>query len=214
MIDDEGSLNHKKSTMSLCGVILKSGKNKGGTCSNVVSYKYEGKYFCGVHCSKKKEGRIDISYDNAAMLDDVSCVFKNSIYKKFYRENADINCINKDRETCLMGAARNCDPNAVKVLCEKGADISRTDRHGDTALIFAARYGDLSIVKFLCEQGADHTHTNNDGRTALDIARKNKHDDIVNFLVEYEQAAYAASMIAAYYCYLWSVTTSVKKYNF
>lgn len=56
--------------------------------------------------------------------------------------------------TCLMMAARNHQPELVKLLINKGADINKKAKDGNTAISLARKENDLDMVKLLKSLGA------------------------------------------------------------
>jgi ankyrin repeat protein len=95
------------------------------------------------------------------------------------------NIRNKNGETALHGACRNCNRNIIERLIAYGA-ISNVSKHNNaTPLWLAAQRGDLEIAKLLIKHGADinkqHTHR---GVTPLFIAIDQDNIDISLHLIQ------------------------------
>ncbi len=87
--------------------------------------------------------------------------------------------------TALMAAARNPNPEVVKVLLEKKANIyARSTRGGMTALMVAARNPNPEVVKVLLADGAYANAKDDDGWTALLYAANGNNPEVMKVLVE------------------------------
>jgi ankyrin repeat protein len=72
------------------------------------------------------------------------------------KAGADANAEVTDGETVLMLAARTGNPDAVRVLLDRGANVNaRETWHGETALMWAAAEDHASVVSLLASRGAD-----------------------------------------------------------
>ena len=81
---------------------------------------------------------------------------------------ADINAINKNKQTALMIACENGNVNAIKVLLKNRADLEIANADGDTCIHVVAR-GDYSkdIIHSMVKNGADVNAKNMFNETPL-----------------------------------------------
>src|SRR5262245_16906902 len=84
-------------------------------------------------------------YGNALMIE------------RLLKAHADAKQRLSNRETTVMRAARNGNPEAIKLLVAAGADVNAKENlRGTTALMWAAEQRHPAAVKMLLELGADH----------------------------------------------------------
>lgn len=103
-------------------------------------------------------------------------------------ETPNVNEVNVNKLTPVMGAAFNCNPLMVRILLEQGAQVNQCDEDGWNPLHFAAwnasTPGAAEVAELLLEAGANveervsRTHAEEShlldrrGTTALEIAKK------------------------------------------
>jgi len=90
--------------------------------------------------------------------------------KVLINNGADVNIIDKNKNTALMRASRFGFENIVKLLINKGALVNLQNNLGNTALILAAKYSNISCVDLLLKNNADINIKNNLNKTALMLA--------------------------------------------
>jgi uncharacterized protein len=83
------------------------------------------------------------------------------------QKGADVNALNADGLTALMGAVNNKRKHLVRILLESGADVNARSDAGETALMFAVETGNDVLVRMLIDAGADVNALDNAGFTAL-----------------------------------------------
>jgi ankyrin repeat protein len=91
------------------------------------------------------------------------CTFLNMGADVNYRDAA-------DGKTALCIASKCGQPEALRILIERGADVNRQDADGKTALCIASEYGQPETLQKLIERGADVTCQDAHGKTAVDLA--------------------------------------------
>ena len=96
----------------------------------------------------------------------------------------DLNKVDKNGSTALMGAAANGHTEIARALIQAEVDLHKTSIHGDTALILAAINGHTEIAQALIQAGADLNKTNKYGHTALILAAHNGHTEIAQALIQ------------------------------
>ena len=100
-----------------------------------------------------------------------------------------LNAKDKERDTAIMKAARNCNAtDVVSFLLSKGAnfnDPEYRDTINQTPIIVAAQHGCGDIVKLLIEAGiTDINHKNDQGESALLAAAQEGHKEVVQILLD------------------------------
>jgi ankyrin repeat protein len=110
--------------------------------------------------------------------------------KRLFNLNPDvINTKDKEYDTAIMKACRNCNAiDVVSFLLENGSNIKDKeyrDLIDQTPLIIAAFNGCTVIVKMLLDAGSDIHHRNDQGENALISATQEGHIDVVKLLLEY-----------------------------
>lgn len=100
-----------------------------------------------------------------------------------------LNAKDKERDTAIMKAARNCNAtDVVSFLLEKGANINDPeyrDTINQTPIIVAAQHGCTEIVRLLIEAGiTDINHKNDQGESALFAAAQEGHKEVVQILLD------------------------------
>lgn len=84
--------------------------------------------------------------------------------------------IDKKGWSPLHYAASGLEPEAVKLLLERGATINARSPNGTTPIMLAARYGAEASVDLLLVRGADPKARNDLGLTPADFARDGARD--------------------------------------
>ncbi len=75
---------------------------------------------------------------------------------KLIESGANVNYVRQsDGMTALKFACKNCDPEVIKTLLEKGAEIDGPRDTNQTALMLAARANHLEAIQLLYDYGAD-----------------------------------------------------------
>ena len=97
---------------------------------------------------------------------------------------ADINALDKHKNTALMYAAKKGFSEVVQILVERGADLNSINNCKSTALIYAALCGHSEVVQILLERGAYLNAVDNTKSTALIYASQHGHSEAVQILVE------------------------------
>jgi ankyrin repeat protein len=112
----------------------------------------------------------------------------NEVKRLFALNPTIINEKDKEKDTAIMKACRNCNgKDVVAFLLEKGANINDQeyrDLIDQTPLIIAAFNGCTDIVKMLLDAGADIQHRNDQGENALISAAQEGNIDTVKFLLD------------------------------
>ena len=118
----------------------------------------------------------------AADSSDNSC----EILRCLIENGADVNGVNKVKQTPLMKAAKSGHINALTLLIKHGADVDLQDSDGYKALHFAVFGSDISseILSCLIGSGADVNARTNNGVTPLMIAAEEGHINAVTSLVK------------------------------
>jgi len=110
------------------------------------------------------------------------------IVRLLIKNGADVNIVNKEKETALHLAAKNGHLEIVgllieKLLIEKGK-VDTLNNNYITALHLAAKNGHLEIVKLLIENGADVNVIGLYVNTAIYSALERGHLEIVKLLID------------------------------
>jgi ankyrin repeat protein len=128
---------------------------------------------------------------DASPLSVAAFYCREDILPLLIAHGADVNVIDKDGYTPLMGSTQNCTDGAfAAVLLRFGAKVNLKSKDGATALNTAAFYGNEDAVHVLVAAGADLTGRWGKDGTALEIARgrevgrKSSHDRIYAFLLQ------------------------------
>jgi ankyrin repeat protein len=128
---------------------------------------------------------------NASPLSAAAFYCREEVLPMLISHGANIDFVDKDGYTALMGSTQNCSDGAfAAVLLRFGAKVNLKSKDGATALNVAAFYGNEDAVHVLVAAGADLEGKWGDEGTALDIARdrdvgrKSSHDRIYSFLLE------------------------------
>ena len=79
----------------------------------------------------------------------------------------DLNKVNKNGDTALIGAAYQGHTATAQALIQAGADVNKANKYGDTALVWSAYQGHTATVKALIQAGADLNKVRKYGDTAL-----------------------------------------------
>ena len=82
---------------------------------------------------------------------------------------ADVNAIDKDKETALHSAAMQGRTGIAKLLLEAGADVNARDDDGFTPLHSAAAWGHVELARMLLAAGADVNAGDRDKETPLHL---------------------------------------------
>ncbi len=92
---------------------------------------------------------------------------------------ADVNALNHNKYSPLMGASHNA--HLTELLLKKGAgrSINHKFSNGSTALHFAAQKNNIDVVRLLLDAGADKQIANNRNQTAVDLAKDEKVIDLI-----------------------------------
>ena len=113
------------------------------------------------------------------VCDDVCAGMRGNVdaVRSWVASGADINVVNEDGATPLMGASQCLHEECVAEMLRLGADARRVDNRGRTALhrvaAYADRRGDTAegVVRQLVAAGCDAAARDNNGRTAVELAR-------------------------------------------
>ena len=98
---------------------------------------------------------------------------------------ADVNAVNKNGESALIGATWGCHRKIAMLLISHGANLNfRNPGHGSTALTSAVECDDLNLVNFLIDNGADVTVSKKSGITPLMTAVWQNNAKIAESLIE------------------------------
>jgi ankyrin repeat protein len=112
----------------------------------------------------------------------------DEVKRQFSENNAIINTKDKEGDTAILKACRNCNnTNVVAFLLENGAEINDKkyrDSIDQTPLIIAAQAGCKDIVELLLQAGADIEHRNDQGENAFISATQEGHIDVVRILID------------------------------
>lgn len=110
--------------------------------------------------------------------------------KQMLEVNGDLlNAKDRERDTAIMKAARNCNAtDVVDFLLKNGAnfnDEQYRDTINQTPIIVAAQHGCGNIVRLLIEAGiTDINHKNDQGESALLAAAQEGHKEVVQILLD------------------------------
>lgn len=99
--------------------------------------------------------------------------------------NAEVEAVDKWRQTPMILGAWGGHVEMIKVLCEFGAQVNTCDREGKTPLLVSAFHGHTNTVRILCENGANIDMPDSFSQNALMMACQ--HDEgmeVVQLLVE------------------------------
>jgi len=132
---------------------------------------------------------------NAPTLDGESALhiasYQADVVKLLIQNGADVNAVNKKKETPLHDSAHGGHADVAKVLIQNGADVNAVDCEKSTALhaaigdpmFFLSNYG-ADVATLLIKNGVDVNAVNKDKASALScLVGKNGHIDIMNRLV-------------------------------
>jgi ankyrin repeat protein len=112
----------------------------------------------------------------------------DEVKRQFSENNAIMNTKDKEGDTAILKACRNCNnANVVAFLLENGAEINDKkyrDSIDQTPLIIAAQTGCKDIVELLLRAGADIEHRNDQGENAFISATQEGHIDVVRILID------------------------------
>jgi len=89
----------------------------------------------------------------------------------------DVNQVDGDGATALMGAAERNQVETLRLLLARGAPVDARDPYGNTALIRAAWRWQPDAVEILLDAGADPRRCDQKGQTALSAVRAFHSDD-------------------------------------
>ncbi len=78
------------------------------------------------------------------------------------KTGADVNSVDSDGCTALMGASFGCHVKCVRLLLEAGASVDSANSDGRTTLMMASDIGDAGCVRLMLPAGADANHVNAD----------------------------------------------------
>jgi hypothetical protein len=81
---------------------------------------------------------------------------------------ANVNAVNKDKETPLHLAVYGGYLNIVELLLDSGANVHAANAYNETPLFYAARRGFAVLTRLLMHRGADPDHKSRFGDTAID----------------------------------------------
>lgn len=99
------------------------------------------------------------------------------------RRGADVNGLDSEGETALIGASTWGRDNVVKVLLAAGANPNLKDAAGSTPLIGAVSlFGNQDLVMALLSAGAAVTGTDENGEGVYIWALRGGHKDLAEFL--------------------------------
>jgi ankyrin repeat protein len=143
--------------------------------TDIVKILIEG----GFNVNKKEDGG-----DNNTPLIIASEEGRKEIVELLLKSGADINGINKKRETALICAACKGRYETSKILINGNVNINAADADRDTALICAAQEGYDEIVEMLIKAGADLNRKNKKGLTAIAQASSHGYTEIVEVLIK------------------------------
>ncbi len=87
-------------------------------------------------------------------------------------------------DTVLMCAAKNGDPDVVRLLLDRGADVHQKNDKGETALHYAAEEGHTEIMRLLIDKGADVHERGNLGNTALIYTAPGGYTEAARLLID------------------------------
>ena len=97
---------------------------------------------------------------------------------------ADVNAKNEQRETPLMWASCQDNPEIVRSLIEQGAEVNVKDNAGQTALFYASLNGSEKVAQTLIEHGADVHLRDEFGYTVLMDAAFSENAKLVQLFIE------------------------------
>eukprot|EP00435_Cladocopium_sp_Y103_P027180 s2143_g6.t1 len=97
------------------------------------------------------EGRADVNsrYDGETPL---LIAAENSSYRIMYyllEAQADVNAVNRDRQTPLHVVTLHCDLEGVKMLLDYSASLEATDARGKTPHMIAWEWNSMKLLKYL-----------------------------------------------------------------
>ena len=101
------------------------------------------------------------------------------VAKTLVEHGANIEAVNKYRDTPLISHSFYERNDIVKYLIEKGANVNAKNKEGETALHLSET---LEIVKSLVEHGADIESVDHNENTPLIVHSKKGRVDIVKYL--------------------------------
>jgi hypothetical protein len=93
-------------------------------------------------------------YDNSELLLKAAAAGDVGTVRGLLDAGVDVDAMDKDGETALMVACRNCQVDTVKLLLERGADAGLQDKFARDALYIATVWGYPSLVEILKAHGA------------------------------------------------------------
>lgn len=91
----------------------------------------------------------------------------------FINNGADVNTVNKNGSTPLMGASRNGNNKLMEHLIDKGANVNANNNEFKTPLHYASEEGEFQAVILLLKNHANRFVLDNEGKTPLDLAKEN-----------------------------------------
>ncbi|HEX2950982.1 MAG TPA: ankyrin repeat domain-containing protein [Armatimonadota bacterium] len=103
--------------------------------------------------------------------------------KALVEHGADVNAVNINGDTALLGAAARGAGESVKLLVSRGADIKAANENGETVLYNAAVSGNIDAVKYLCDKGCSVNCRTEDGSTPLHAAAEHANGEMVEVLI-------------------------------
>ena len=92
--------------------------------------------------------------------------------KRLVDKGADVNAIDRNRHTALLGATERGHILLVNALLDGGADIDVLDPEGDSSLMQALLEGHIKVVALLLEKGAGYEWSNINDESLLHYTAK------------------------------------------
>jgi len=102
--------------------------------------------------------------------------------KQLILDGTQVDAVNPQGRTPLMGAAFFGNHQVVELLLAEGANVAVTDKQGMTALMLAAQSGNPELILLLLANGAEAATATASGMTALSVAELRGNDAVIEVL--------------------------------
>ena len=126
------------------------------------------------------------NYKNASILNVAARMGLDEAVRQLINAKADLNSIDNEGTTALMGSIGNGYVEIAKLLIKSGTDVNvgRDNHFGWTPLIMVMRKKEPNpeLIHLLLKTKADLSVKDKEGQTALDYAKKSGRKDLIDLL--------------------------------